>query len=189
MNEEMQRDIEGKNARIENEAREVEVLLLKLKETKEIESAHKFEIENLQSENIQLIKKCSEFDRLQESCRDQEIQIAALTSKLNEFAKLSASIQFYKNKISLQNEQIVSLQGKLRESISSPVEEVLFSSPINTRSQDLTYASSSLRGLQQAVDRSSTLRATRHRELGATSDLSFISGDSSRRRRDYYIRR
>jgi chromosome segregation ATPase len=188
-NEELEKDLVDKSSRLENEVREVEVLLLQLKESKERQERLNRECEYMQSEISQLSKKCSDFDRLQEVCRDQEIQIEALTTKLNEFAKLSASIQLYKNRISLQNEQIVSLQGKLRESISYPPEEVLYSSPINTRSQDLTYASSSLRGLQQAVDRSTSLRATRNRDMGATADISLISGESSRRRRDYYVPR
>ena len=181
LNEELSNEMVISASRFENEARENELLLLKLNEFKSADSDQKRHIDRLREENERLHARQTEFDSVQELVSDQRDQIAALQSKLNEFAKLSASLQFYKNKISLQGEQIVSLQDKLRHSAASP-EDVLFSSPINARSEDLTYASSSLRGLQQAVDRSSSLRI--HRRTSA-ADRSVISGDSTRRRREF----
>ena len=178
-NEELENEVVVKSSQLERESREVEMLLIKLKEAKEVELEHKNQMDRLKEENILLGHKALDMNRLQEIIRDQEI-------KLNEFGKISASIPFFKTKISLQNEQIMSLQGKLRESVASPSEDVLYSSPINTRSQDMTYASSSLRGLQQAVDRSSALRAAR---LQRTSDISLISGDSTNRRQHFSHKR
>ena len=172
-NESLQNALVVKESQLQHEAGEVEVLLIKLREAKESEYESRSLCEKMRMENGVLAAKAHEADRLEKIGRDQESQIETMRLKLDEFAKLSASIQFYKNKVSLQNEQIASLQGKLRES----TEDVLYSSPIHARSQDLTYASSSLRGLQQAVDRSTALRSAARR-----SDLSMISNDSTRRR-------
>ena len=182
-NEELSNELVVTRSRYEHESRENELLLLKLNEMKCTESERRDQVERLLGENRELTRTQVENEKLRSIIDEQRNDIEKLTLKLNDYMKLSTSVQFYKNKISLQSEQIVSLQEKLREP-SEVTEDVLFSSPINTKSQDLTYASSSLRGLQQAVDRSNSLRATRR------SDASHISaGESTTRRRELLARR
>jgi chromosome segregation ATPase len=186
-NDVLENDLVVVRSQFEHESKENEMLLLKLNELKLNEMAQIEETAKLSRE----LKRMSDVEDknkyLSEQLEDQRDQLDLMKRKVEEYIKISTSVQFYKNKISLQNEQIVSLQEKLRESASdifhantSPPSDVLYTtSPANTRSADLTYTSSSLRGLQQAVDRSNMLRSRR------TSDVSQISnGDSTRRRRD-----
>ena len=177
-NEVIENELVVNASKLEHEVKENEMLLLKVNDLKNVESERRIELDRILMEKRDLMDKSKNMDLLKSTIENQTEEIDMLKSKLNEYVKLSTSIQFYKNKVSLQSEQIASLQSKLRE--PAHPEDVLFSSPIHSRSEDITYASSSLRGLQQAVDRSNLLRSTRRSNL----DMSQISGDSSRRRRD-----
>lgn len=186
-NDVLENDLVVVRSQLEHESKENEMLLLKLNELKINEMTQIEETGKLNRELKRMRDVEEENKHLSEGLEEQRDQLDLMKRKVEEYMKISTSVQFYKNKISLQNEQIVSLQEKLRESTSdifhantSPPSDVLYmTSPVNTRSADLTYASSSLRGLQQAVDRSNMLRSRR------TSDVSQISnGESTRRRRD-----
>ena len=176
-NEFLENEIVVSSSKLEHERKENEMLLLKLNDLKNLDIERRIELDRISCEKRDLIEKTKLIDSFKATIDNQADEIDMLKSKLNEYVKVSTSIQFYKNKVSLQSEQIASLQSKLRESAH---EEILMSSPIHSRSEDITYASSSLRGLQQAVDRSNLLRSTRR----STMEMSQISGDSSRRRRE-----